>query len=860
MSKRDDDDRELEEELQAHLAIEARERIEAGQDPAAAHTAAKRAFGNVTKIREQTRETWDWISIERFLDDLRYGIRILKKTPAWTSAMIAILALGIGLTTAIFSVVYGVLLQSLPFPDAGRLVALWSSSSDRGMPKFNIGAATWRDLRTEAKSFTDIAITRAVASFNLTGNGTPERLQGARTSWNLPQVLGTAPLRGRTFTEKEQFDGAPVAILSHGLWQRRFGQDPNLIGKKIQLNGTPFEVIGIMPQSYSYPSRDFELWTPLYIPPEEFRARLSYDYISVAQLKPGVTVEQAQAEVSTIVHRLGEQYPRTTPEMLVEPLMESTVGQVRSMVYVLFSSVLCLLLIGCVNIGNLLLARASVRTREMALRAALGATAGRLQRQMLAEILPLSVCGAAGGLLIASWLLRILIPLLPPQMPRLEAIGLNLPVVLFSIGLSVLVVVLAGILPSWMASRIDLAEQLKQDSRTSSSSSKVRNTLVIGQVAVTLALLFGGGLLIRSLQSLMQVDPGFGTNGILTMHLAITRAKYSTDLQVTEYCNRLVDRIRSVPGVIEAGMVNRLPLSGNEQTGALQFEGRPETQKINLDWRLATPGYFKAIGIPLLHGRFFTLDDRENSTPVGIVDEQLAKTVFGENDPLGKRFRIALGNYEGPWVEVVGVVGHIRNQGLEKDVRPQVYWPLSQRTQDREVLVIRTAGQAESFTSAIVAQIHNENPEQPVYDVRTMNAWLDRSLQQRHLLTGLVTLFGAASLVLACLGLYGAISYSTGQRLREFGIRMALGAETIQIRKIVLRQAGRLAILGSIAGFALAVPVGILLRSFLYQTGQFDPIVLAAAAVVLIAVALMAGWGPAHRAARLDPANILRTD
>lgn len=777
--------------------------------------------------------------------------------------MVTILVLGIGLTTAIFSVVHGVLLQPLPFPQADRLVTLWSTAPDRGMPKFNVSAALWRDWRSEAKSFQDIALTRPVANFNLTGSGVPERLQGARTSWNLPQVLGVQPLLGRTFSEQEQLRDAKVAILSYGLWQRRFGSDASLIGKTIQLNGAGFEVIGVMPRDYCYPTREFELWTPLYIPPEELHERLGYNYISVARLKEGVTLDQAQAEIAAITRHLDEQYPHIGLAMnsvRIESLMETAIGQVRATIYVLFGSVLCLMLIGCVNIGNLLLARASARAKEMAVRAALGATSGHLQRQMLAEVLPLSAIGAGGGLLAASWLLRLLLPFLPAQMPRAELIGLHGPVIAFSIGLSIAVVLLAGILPARIASRTNLAESLKQDSRTVSGGSEIRNASVVGQVAVTLALLFGGGLLVRSLQSLLEVNPGFATQGVLTMHLAVTRTKYGTDPRVASYLNRLIDRVKTVPGVVEVGMVNRLPLSGTEQTGPLQFEGHADSNQINLDWRSATPGYFGAMGIPLLRGRLFNERDQESSNPVGIIDERAARQVFGNEDPLGKRFRISLGSYTGSWVEVVGVAGHIRNESLEKDVRPQVYWPLNQRTQDRMVLVVRTAGRPELLTSAVIEQIRTEDPDQPVYDVRSMSEWLDRSLQQRHLLTGLVTLFALASLLLACLGLYGAVAYSTGLRLREFGIRMALGADSTEMRRLVLRQAGRLALWGSIIGFALAWPAGLLLRSFLFNVPAFDPVTLSTAAVILLAVALLAGWGPARRAAKLDPAIVLRNE
>ena len=441
--------------------------------------------------------------MEQLIDDIRHGLRVLRKTPGWTLVVATTIALGIGLTTAIFSIVYGVLLQPLPYPQPGRLVALWTTAPQRGMPKLNVGAANWRDWRAQSQSFEDIALTRPIANFNLTGSGTPERLQGARTSWNLPQVLGVKPMVGRVFTEEEQTRGADVAVLSYGLWERRFGRDHGLIGRTIQLNGTAFEVIGVMPPEYRYPSREFELWTPLYIRPDEIQLRLGYDYIAVGRLKPGITTEQAQAEMSTIMRRLGEQYPEidrtfnTKLGVLVEPLIESTVGQVRTTLYLLFAAVGCLLLTGCVNLANLLLARANARTREIAV-----------------------------------------MPFLPPRMPRVEAIGLNAPVVLFAIALSVLVILVAGLLPARRAAHVDLNKSLRQDSRTRSGSSEIRNVLVVTQVAVSLALLFGSGLLVRSLQTLLHVNPGFTTQGVLTTHLAMTRAKYPKDADVAAYCRR----------------------------------------------------------------------------------------------------------------------------------------------------------------------------------------------------------------------------------------------------------------------------------------------------------------------------------
>jgi putative ABC transport system permease protein len=856
---------DLAEELRAHVAMEAHQRVEAGQSPADAEQAARRAFGNTTQIQESARETWGWTGVERFFDDVRFGLRMLRKTPAWTAVICGMLALGIGLSTAIFSVVYGVLLQPLSYPQPDRIVALWSTAPSHGYLHFNVNAVEWLHWQ-ESKSLEQIALTRPIANFNLTGEGPPQRLQGARSTWNLPQVLGVKPLLGRTYTEDEDRADAKVAILSYGLWERQFGRDAGVLGRKIQLNGMPFEVIGVMPPEFRYPASAFELWTPLYIPRDEVREGLNYQYISVARMKSGISVKQAQSEITGIMRRMMQQYPQEYQYAgndfgaLVEPLAASDAAAIRSALYVLLASAGCLLLIGCMNLGILLLARASARAREITVRVALGASAGRLRRQMFAELLPVGLAGAAGGVLLAWWILRILLPFLPANTPRVESIGLHGPVLAFAVIVSLAVVLLAGILPARVASNSQLAQALQQESRTVAGGVRTRNLLVVAQIAVTIVVLFSGSLFARSLGALLKVNPGLSAPNVLTMHLAVTRAKYLKDVQVSAYYDRLLQRIRNVPGVTAAGIVNRLPLSGIAQTGPVEFEDKPGLPKFETDWRSATPGYIQAMGIPLLRGRLFTERDRADSPAVGLIDEQLARRVFGYGDPVGRRFRLWAGETLGPWTEIVGVVGHVLNDSLEKDARPQVYWLEAQRTQDRGALVVKMAGQPESFTQAVVEQIRAEDPDQTIYDVRSMEEWVARNLESRDLTTGLVGLFAAASLILASLGLYGVVSYSAGLRLREFGIRMALGARPASVRGMVLRHATQLTLLGSAAGLLLAWPVGAAIKSLLFGVNRADIVSLVIAPALLLAVAVLAGFGPARRAARTDPAVTLRTE
>ena len=538
----------------------------------------------------------------------------------------------------------------------------------------------------------------------------------------------------------------------------------------------------------------------------------------------------------------------------MELLAQSDAFPVRNTLYVLLGAVGCLLLIGCMNLAVLLIARASARAQEMAVRAALGASSGRLHRQLLAELMPLGGAGIAGGLLFAWWMLQLLRPYLPANTPRAASIGLDAPVIVFAMAIAVAVVLLGGLLPGRIVASEDPQRGLQRTSRSVTSGGRTRNLLVVGQIAATLILLLAGLLFGRSFSALLQVNPGFSSQCVLTMHLAVTRAKYREDERVADYYRRIVDRVQSIRGVMAAGIVNRLPFSGIAQTGGVEFEGR--SGSYDSDWRSATPGYFAAMGIPSIRGRIFQNSDRAQSPLVGLIDGRLARSVFGSESPIGKRFRRYLPGFaeQDPWTVIVGVVGHILNDNLEQDPQPQVYWPETQRTQDRGALVVRTASNPERYTQAVIQQIHQEDPDQPVYDIRTMKQWVDRTLERRTLLTGMVALFGGASLLLACIGLYGVVSYTTDLRLREFGIRLALGASGGHVWALVLRLAGKLAFWGCIIGLTLSWPVARGLQSMLFGIRSDDIVSWLIAPVVLILVALVSCLGPGGRAARTDPA------
>jgi predicted permease len=810
--------------------------------------------------------------METLWQDLRFGARMLAKNPGFSLIAVFTLALGIGLSTAIFSLTYSFLLRALPYPEADRLVTVWltnSAAAAAGYSRFNTNAENWLAWRAQSKSFDDIALARPAVNFNLTGDGRPERALGAQVSWNVAQVLGVQPQIGRMFTEEETGSDAKLTVLSDGFWTRRFARDASVVGRRIQLNGEAFEVIGVLPPQFQYPSQDFDLLTPLFLSPQERQSPMHFFYRAVGRLKAGVSAQQAQAETSAIAARLSDQRVRVssaTPSQdgtLVEPLLYTNVGQFRTTLYVLLAAVGCLLLIGCINLGGLFVVRASARMHEFAIRAALGASRGRLRRQTLAEVLPLSVAGAGAGALLAWALLKVLVRWLPAYLPGLASVGLHLPVLAFALALSVLVVLLAGMLPARLAARVRLAETIQQGARTVAGASALRNALVTAQIAVTLALVFASGLLVRSLVAVLQVNPGFSPQGVLTMQLQITRASFPTEVAVGDYYHRLVARVKTIPGVAEAG-IGGLPFSVFGSSGGVEFASKPNEKQFAARFHPATPGFLAALGIPLRGGRDFTELDKEGAPLVAIIDEQLARKSFGDANPLGQRIRFGAITPAMPWVEIVGVAGHIHAGSLETDPTPQLYWPGAQQRlelqggQYRVGLAVKTLGQPESFTSAIVEQIQKENPDQPVYDVRSMEDRLDQSLQARRLLTGLVTLFGGAALLLACLGLYGVVSYSVALRLREFAIRTALGAEARDIRLLVLNQAVRLWLAGSVIGLIVAWPVGRALQSQLYGVGGADAVALAAALSLLLVTALLAGLVPARRAGLVDPAVTLR--
>jgi putative ABC transport system permease protein len=875
------DDETLSEELAFHIERQVQVNIEAGMTPSQARRAAHLAVGSVQAIRQESSESRPGAVARQIVRDLVYGTRILRKSPGFAATSILIVALGIGAATAIFSVVYGVAWRPLPYQEPDRLVSLWTRMPQLNAQRANVNAADYRDWRTDNHVFEDIALVRHIANFNLLGAGEPERLFGARVSPNLFKVLGVAPALGRTFVEGEDEDGRDtVALLSDGLWRRRFGADSSIVGKTVNLSGVPHTVVGVMGPDFQYPGREFQIWTPLIVDPRILSRRSpGYDWLAVARLKQGVNLSQAQAEMDGIAKRLANAYPTTNPQtgVLVEPLLESTVGTARPALYAVFGAVTCMVVIACLNLASLLGARMASRSREFAVRLALGASRGRLALQAVAEVAPVLLVGGVLGVAAAAWGVAAFVPLAPTTLPRVESVGVNGPVLAFSIAMLVATGLVAGLLPAMQAWRSELTNATREDSRSSLGGprqSRTRNILVVAQMAILVPLLVGAGLLVRSFSAVVNVDPGFRAEHVLSLHLAIPRSKYPKDDQVAGFVGQVVDRVASLPGVRSAGMVNRLPLAGGAQINELEFEavGQPSQAggsfHEGFDTRTVTPDYFQTLGIRLIEGRPFTDHDTQ-VMPVpgmsgmlmpatGIVDDRIARRFWPGENPIGKRFRFALPGM--PWIEIVGVAGHIRHDGLDVDPRPQVYFNYLQRPQDRMALVVRTDQDPRTLISATLDAIRAVDAEQPVYDVRTMEDVVERSTAQRWLNMIMVTAFAAIALLLASVGVYGVVTYGVNERRREFGIRLALGAERGAVARLVVWQGTVLAILGSALGFLAAVFVAKAIESLLYGIRASDPPSFATAVGLLVSVALFASYMPARRAASVDPAITLRSE
>ena len=802
------------------------------------------------------------------IQDLRYGLRLLARSPGFTAIALLTLTLGIGATAAIFSVVDAVLLRALPYREPQRLVSVFEDAGARGFPRNTPAPANYADWKAQAHVFEDVA---AVADrvFSLTGSGSdPDEVLGAGVTGNLFSVLGAKPALGRAFLPEEDRPGAAhVAVLSHGLWKRRFGADPGLVGREIMMNGEKRIVIGVMPPGFSYPSRDTEIWTPIALTPEQLGDRGSHYLHVVARLRPAVTLAEANAELQVLCNRLARAYPDTNAgisRFYAEPLHDTYTRDARTALLVLMAAVACILLIACANIANLLLSRATGRQREIAVRTALGAARARIVRQMLTESALLAAGGGALGILLAAWCFNFLKNLIPVDLSRSVTLALDVRVLAFAVAIALASSFLFGMAPALQVSKIELNEVLKEGGRGSAGSRRriFRSLLVVGEVALSLILLVGSGLLIESFGHLRGLDPGFRADHVLTLRL-YDALKYHDFTKRSAFFDRVLERVAALPGVKVAGFTSALPLTWDGGTNSFTTEGMPADPTVSYDAnnRVVTPGYFEAMRIPLRRGRLFDKGDGPNAAPVVLINETMARKFWPRQDPIGKRIKFGDPQDKTPWCRIVGVVGDVRQMRLNEPPRQEMYYPYWQAKDNWMAprdLTIRTSGDPLRLAGAMRQAVWSIDRDQPISYVMTLDDLLDEEVSERRVQAALLGGLAGLALILACVGIYGVLSYLVTQRTREIGVRVALGADAADVFRTVAGQGMTLAGLGIAAGLAGALALSRLLGSLLFGVNATDPLTYLGAVAVFGAVALLACYFPARRAARVDPLVALR--
>jgi predicted permease len=803
--------------------------------------------------------------METLLQDIRYSIRVLLKSPGFTAVALLTLTLGIGANSAIFSVVNAVLLRPLPYEESEKLVFI--SERSPVLEGMSVAYPNYLDWREQNGVFESIGVYRRT-SFNLTGNGEPERLVGGEVSAHLFDALKTKPALGRTFLAEEDRPGAaPVVVLGNGMWQRRFGKSADVIGQTITLNAKAHTIIGVMPPGFRFPS-GVDLWVPVGLNadnPSWVRGNHPGLY-AVARLKQGVTTPQAQAEMDTIAARLEQQYPQSNSgsRVTITPLFARIVGDVRPALLVLLAAVGFVLLIACANVANLLLARAAARQKEIAVRMALGATRSRLIRQLLTESVMLSVAGGALGLLLAVWGIDLLLAISPDNIPRFAEIKLDNRALFFTAAVAILTGVLFGLAPALHASKLNLNETLKEGGRSATAGlrhQRGRSLLVVAEVAIALVLLISAGLLIKSFLRLQQVDPGFNPDNVLTAGIPLPRTKYLEPPKRIAFYEALFSRIAALPGVEAVGAVDELPVESGSQTYfVVEDRPIPPREEIPLtEYSLVSTGYFKAMGLRLLKGREFDGRDGRDAPSVCIIDENFAGQYWPGQDPIGKRLKYGGADPANPWSTVVGLVANVKYNGLDRESpRVQLFLPYTQSTFLGASLVIRAAGDPKDLAAAVRNEVSAIDPDLPIYQIRTMNEVLRESVAPRRLYMTLLAVFAGVAMVLAAIGLYGVMAYTVTQRTHEIGIRMALGAQQRDVLRLVVGQGMALALGGVAIGLIAAFALTRLVSSLLFAVSATDPVTFLVISLILTGVALGATFIPARRATRVDPMVALR--
>jgi putative ABC transport system permease protein len=806
--------------------------------------------------------------------DLRYGARMLMKNPGFSLIAALTLTLGIGANTAIFSVINGVLLKPLPYAGPERLVAVWEVRHDgrRGAVSY----PNFADWRAQNQVFERVAIYRDSA-MALTGGGEPASLRAVITTPDLFPLLNARPQLGRGFLPEEEKAGSRVVVLGHGAWRKYFGADPNLVGKQIKLNGRDFSVVGVMPAGFNFPveAEQTDLWVSAAIsserddPKEESmnEQRGAHMYYSIARLKPGVTLAAAQTDLETVMGRLRAQYPDEVggDHTAMRPYMTDLVGDVERALLVLFAAVGAVLLIACANVASLLLARAIGRQREIAVRAALGASWGRIVRQLLTESLLLAAVGGTAGLLLATWGVDFLKTLSPADMPRMQDVRLDGRVLVFTLLVSLLTGLVFGLIPALRAARADQNEALKEGGRGGEGlrRNRLRSALVVAEVASAMTLLVGAGLLIKSFVRLQRVNLGFDPHQVLTLRVELPDARYREARQIINFNQEFLRRVERLPGVRSAAMVFKLPLGGSDASTTFEVEGQPpdKSRPLSAGARISTPGYFHTLGIPFVSGRDFGERDEEKSAPVVVINETLAERYFPNQNPIGKHIRPGI-SVEGdpPWREIVGVVGAVRHSGPGKEPRPEFFLPQMQMPFVTLTTVVRVAGDPLAIIGAARNEVRAMDRELPIDSVKTLDQYLTESVAQPRFNTLLLGLFAGLAMTLTAVGLYGVMAFSVTARTREIGVRVALGARGPDVLRLVVSQGMKLTLIGVAIGMVAALALTRLMAGLLFGVTPTDPATFALIALLLVGVAMLACYLPARRATKVDPMISLRCE
>jgi putative ABC transport system permease protein len=862
-------DERLREELGQHVALQTEENVRLGMSPEEARRRALLKLGAVEAVRERYYEEKSLPLLECLQQDCRFALRQLRKSPGFTAVAVLTLALGIGANTAVFSVVYSALLQPLPYRDAWRLMVLKETTPRVGV--VSVSYPNFLDWRAQNHTFSEMAVLEEVG-FNLSGVTEPESVSGLAASPNFLAMMGIRPVIGRDFEAAEEKTGtAPVAILSYSLWQRRFAGDPGVLGRTIVLDGRGLTVVGVLPSNFLAPSN-----TDVLIPigvwitnnSQEAHERGDRgDMTVIGRLAPGITGKQATSEMEGIAARLAQEYPTTNDRcgVALQPIRDAFVGQTRPALLVLFGAVIFVLLIACANVANLFLVRGTGRTKEMALRLALGASTSRIFAQMLTESLVLSLLGGLLGVGVAFAGVRGIGQLIPAGLLPGGAVALNIPVLLFAAAIVLLAAFVFGVTPALHSSRTDVQSELKEGSRTSSAGtahSRVRDALAVSEAALALVLLVGAGLMMKSLYRLLQVDPGFRPNQVLTMTLSLRPDQYPKGAAVRNFWEPLLQRVRELPGVESAAVATNTPMTDSHSRNDITIEGMAQPRPGNYphpDVHIVSPGYVPTLGITLLRGRSFTEADKEDAPLVAMVNQRLATQFFPNQDPIGKRLMFGHPNTDAPkWLTIVGVVADTKMYGLANLSRLEVYETFRQNPSRQMDLLVKSRVDPAALTSVVRAAVYSVDKDQSIASVATMKQLVNNSIATRRITLVLLGLFSALALILGAIGIYGVIAYSVAQRTREIGVRMALGAPRAGVFRMVIGEGMKLAGTGIAIGILVALGLARLMSSLLYQVSTADFETFTAVAVLLLLVALAASYIPARRATSVEPIVALR--